>query len=58
MKGRPWEVSDNFILKDNSLIERLTDGKLPCISKLDIIEGEKNGEHSITVEADKCTKNA
>lgn len=56
LKGKPWEVSDNFILKDNSLIERLAEVKLPCISKLDLVEGES--EHAIRVEADQCSKSA
>ena len=58
LKGTTWEVSDNFILKDNSLIERLTVGKLPCISKVKLVEAANKAESSITVEVDHCSKNA
>ena len=58
LKGKAWEFSDNFILKDESLIERLTDRVLPCISKLDLIRDEADKEHSIRVETDNCSESA
>ena len=60
IKGVVWGSSDEFILKDDCLIERLNSSMIARISgvKIDQIAEDDEASHLVRVNVDQCSKDA